>query len=243
MANLKFIGLLLLLLSVAGCGETAVARYRMTITVDDNGRLYSGSGVWEEKVVTGFFFPDVYSRSEAIPVKLGEKGTLFVLPAGRYRETPWVPTASENAVYFSSLFGERKRASRGEARLSSTYVEEIRNISKLTGQSEQIDCRSTNTSFDCPFMVTFGNLGDPQSVVAVDPANISKVFGAGVSLKPIVFKITKDPVTVGQASRLLPWLKQFNEKNFDGSDASYRDTSRGLKGLLGCGNFIEECGR
>jgi hypothetical protein len=225
------------------CSEKAEVRYKMTFEVNDNGKIYRGSGVWEHKIKSGGF-PNEYTSyydGEAIPIDVGDKGTLFVLTAGR--DAPWLPSAFDNAFYGSELFGEKARITRGEKTLDLKPVEQIDEIAGQKGKSALFDCATPPHKYaQCPFMVRFGDINNPQSVVAVDPADISVVFGPGVSLKPIIVTVTDEKVTKGHMMKRLPWLKNYAHKTFDNTDASIRDVSRQeLLPLLACGDFSREC--
>jgi hypothetical protein len=54
-------------------------------------------------------------------------------------------------------------------------------------------------------LVTFEDLTDPSSVLAVNPDDLSATFGDGISLKRITVELTDDPVTHGIVQRL-KWL-------------------------------------
>ena len=51
-------------------------------------------------------------------------------------------------------------------------------------------------------LVTFGDLHDPKSVVTVDPADLAKSFGEGITLKRITVQITDEPVSKSIEKRL-----------------------------------------
>jgi hypothetical protein len=61
--------------ALSGCTFVS-ANYRLTITVDDNGTLYTGTGVWRTELIRSWGGKFI---AQAIPVELGSKGTLFVL--------------------------------------------------------------------------------------------------------------------------------------------------------------------
>lgn len=75
------IGLTLLIatLALTGCARTASASYLMTIEVDDNGNIYSGSGVWKQTYEGN----SLRGRRDVIAVEIGTKVPLFVLNNAR----------------------------------------------------------------------------------------------------------------------------------------------------------------
>jgi hypothetical protein len=63
-------------LTLSGCISVWTANFRLTISVDDNGTVHTGTGVWRSRVI------EMWSSKfygQAIPVDMGSKGTLFVL--------------------------------------------------------------------------------------------------------------------------------------------------------------------
>jgi hypothetical protein len=56
-----------------------------------------------------------------------------------------------------------------------------------------------------PLLVTFGDLRDPKSVVAIDPDHLDQQFGPGIKLRRITVQMTDDAVTTGIEKRL-GWL-------------------------------------
>ncbi|MBS0481510.1 MAG: hypothetical protein JSR96_05040 [Proteobacteria bacterium] len=61
-----------------------------------------------------------------------------------------------------------------------------------------------------PMLVTFGNLNDPTTVLAVDPDNLAASFGPGVKLRRITVQITDEPVTTGIENRFRWWARYAN---------------------------------
>ncbi|OWV87447.1 hypothetical protein [Rhizobium sp. R693] len=67
-----------------------------------------------------------------------------------------------------------------------------------------------------PLLVSFGDLSNPMSVVAVDPLDAAKTLGPGISIRSITLSIVDDEVTNGIVDRILPWLDEYQAKAFDG---------------------------
>jgi hypothetical protein len=228
----KSLALSIAMLAMAGCMRTASASYLMTIEVDDNGKIYSGSGVWKQ----------IYEGSaprgfgDAIAVDIGTKGTLFVLVRTR-------SNGPDEVFYGNDLFGngDRARALRGQGYLGLSRYEQLTDIMSRVGQTGFVDCYNLGKLASCPRMVAFMDISDPQSVVDVDPTNLSAVFGSGVSLRPIRVTVSRDRVTKSDNCKKLPWLNQFNDLQLDGKD--YKDGNvrdRGIKGQLRAGSFSFE---
>jgi hypothetical protein len=58
-----------------------------------------------------------------------------------------------------------------------------------------------------PDLVTFADVNDPASVMAVDRENLAATLGEGVKWKAITLEITRAWVTRGVIEQKLPWLK------------------------------------
>lgn len=57
-----------------------------------------------------------------------------------------------------------------------------------------------------PFLVTFRDATDPTSASQIDPGDLAKSYGAGVSLKRVVLEITNAPVTKRSIEKVLSWI-------------------------------------
>jgi hypothetical protein len=169
-----------------GFGSQFVINYRLTVTVDDNGAVHTGTGVWRYRLIRGWSETFI---AQAIPVDMGAKGTLFVLITDKKGQ-------------------QLKDYDRFRFRKDSTQFEE--GMERRYGQYIFVDCGDTqaygNKSYGCPRMVRFTNERDPATVQAVDPTNLSASFGPGVSLRPITVTIVRNGPTKGLIKRL-PWLK------------------------------------
>jgi hypothetical protein len=238
-SNIKVFFSLFALLMLTACSQVVSVRYNMEVSVNDNGRIYTNSGVWQETVTEGFFFPGLSHKGDAIPVSIGKKGTLFLLVAGSEAPGSWAPTAFENAFYGSQLFGEKSRIIAGKSYRSLKYFDQLKEIKTLEGVTKELDCQNVTTGqLLCPFMVTFRDSSDPKSVVVLDPRDISRVFGAGVSLNPIRITVTRERVTTGQIQKVLPWLKLYKDTSFLGENLTGRNNSRpDVRTLLSCWTF------
>lgn len=194
-------------LLATGCNRPVEVGYRITVTIDDNGTLHSGSGVWRV-AMRGGGFPNEYTSTfhgEAIPVDLGAKGTVYVLIAGR--DNQGNPTSTDDIeLYGRDLFGENSRIMRGEKTRGLNPLEQMKELRTMTGKTAMLDCAQPPTKYThCPFMVRFRDEKDPMTVEAVDPLDFAGTFGVGVVLKPIKVQMSDDDATVGIEKRL-PWL-------------------------------------
>jgi hypothetical protein len=169
----------LLLTFVAGCGNTGAEsyRYRMTVYVDTPAGPRSGSSVIE--VTTAPPGPLSNSafrrqvRGEAVAVDL-PGGTLFALlrtpteesAAGSYAGHAYSAVLPKGYDWRTGVKTLQRQTSPAE--LSAEYL---------------------------PKFVRFRRPGDVTSVEAIDPADLSTSFGAGVRLNRVTIQITHDAVT------------------------------------------------
>jgi len=72
-----------------------------------------------------------------------------------------------------------------------------------------------------PLMVTFNNLADPNTLVQVDPQDMTPAFGEGVRIRSLTVQRSHDAATSGKMRGLLPWVCELFGENVElgnGSD-------------------------
>jgi hypothetical protein len=84
-----------------------------------------------------------------------------------------------------------------------------------------------------PSLVTFKDLNDSLSVTAINPKDMTEMFGKGVSVKGIDLEITNMPAT-WKIKNTLPWLKNINGGYLNGS---FSGGGPELSNILHGGNF------
>lgn len=184
---------------------SATWRYKMTVTVETPEGIKTGSAVRQIGQFTDFKIGDVGGGSagaigEAVVVDLGARGKLFALLDGddAYR------------VVFNAFPFEGANTPEG-----IKYYSHLKNAKASLVEKNNI-----------PTMVTFKDLKDPKTVMAVDRANLAGVFGTGVKLKDVTIEMTDEPVT-WKIDTYLSWLLTL-KANLDGSDittgSSYANT-------------------
>ena len=185
-------------------------RYRLTAVVETPEGLRSGSSVIEVAWAMSRTSPPLggsgYTvKGEAAAVDLPGGQTLFVLlrSAEDVDWAAWVikriptagmieqakPTPSERAEQIASekRYLDLVRADRG---VHAVWKPEPPH--NLPGLS-------------IPYLVRFRDIADPKSVEQVDPDDLAKTFGLGVSLGSLTVQVTDAPVTSGIEKRL-KWL-------------------------------------
>ncbi len=197
---MKILGVIaLVLLGMYGCyhsaAPSATIRYKLTLTVDDNGKQYTGSSVVEvyrqdTTKVFGSMGGYGYSfRGEAVAVILGEKGILFSLLKDNYSGTGLPPYLLLNA--FNMKLG------------ASDVIDLMRNLDKERPRPKvQLEFHKL------PMLVHYRDINDPKTVELVDPNDLEKTFGKGVKLVSATLEITDGPMT----SEIRKYMPSFDKK-------------------------------
>lgn len=192
-----------LAVSMSGCGKSSEVRYKVTVEIDDNGTLRSGSSVWSftlsEPTVALATPYDGKFRGEAVEVDLGGGRALYALLVGEDNEESLVQMWPEHL--FEDLSSSR-----------SDRIRILRDVASNEGVERSLprwgprlsDSRAPMGQY--PMLVRFRDRNDPTSLEAVDPDALDRSFGPGVSLKAIKIQITDEPVTTGIKARL-NWLE------------------------------------
>lgn len=181
---------------VSGCSKTTTQKIKVTVSVQDGTQIYSGSSVQKftcSETINKAGMPSIGGcviRGEAVPVKIGDKGYLFML-------------------FTQSILKEKRIYAEGGERYAgaypmvhaSYYTDAIQNCKSQADKSEW-NVEPENA----PLMVSFKDLDNPKSVIEVDPTDMLNVFGTGVTLISIHVERTKDSVTSGKIEKILPWL-------------------------------------
>lgn len=184
--------------SLPGCASTlGTYRYRLTLEIDDNGRLVTGSSVVEVRYTKdpNWSHPPgmrrYHIRGESTLVDLGGGRLLIALLCKkigarfhRGRVVGWGYRHPGPVIF--RIYGLPENED-GLPKLLSYRGQ--RNLDIL----------------DLPDLVTFGDPNSPKSVKSVDPHDLITPFGPGIGLKRATLGITDDSVTSGLAKRL-PWL-------------------------------------
>lgn len=188
-------------------------RYRLTVEVEKDGKVHSGSSVVELITTRNFFLSALDTvpewgtayRGEAVFVDLGGGDHLVTLLVTT-DETG--PTASlPSRVILGAETARGKLAGVYDA-LTTQYP----------GRLADAEGRSYPVTFDqLPPMIRFRDLDDPLTVERVDPADLAASYGPGVVFRAAKLEITRDTITEAITQRL-PWLNQMRpDKSLSGS--------------------------
>jgi len=194
-------------LLVSGCGVFAsypTFRYRLQVEVETPLGVRAGSSVIEVSCSssnTGIGWASGSKcnvKGEAVAVDLGGSKTMFALLT-----RPGYPEGAESYAFDAFL---SDRSIHDNAAMVDILKAQS-GVAALPRQHRSSDGgrpdNSPPTAY--PMLVTFKNLANPKSVVAVDPDHLDSTFGPGNRLKRITVQMTEDSVTNGIEKRLR-WL-------------------------------------
>ena len=170
---------------------TYAYRYRMTVEVEVDGQMKTGSGVIEGWVSRQpQFLPDVSliqtgDRGDAVFVDLGDNRNLVALLAQG--------TFAEHAGFFSAIV----------PRHFQIKLLDFRQLAMLPG----VRGKWSLAPNDLPTLVTFSNLADPATVRTVRPDQFEQVFGQNVHWRGITIEMTTDAISWAIVEKL-PWASR-----------------------------------
>lgn len=169
---------------------TYSCRYRMTVTVEVEGQLRSGSSVieyWMSKQPRLPIFNPYQTgvSGEAVFVDLGEqRNVVALLASGLNAEKAGYPEGVIRSHFTKPNDFDRYAAS----------------LSSLRGSWEL-------SSGDLPTLVTFSNASDPATIKVIRADQLEQVFGPGVRWRGVRIEMTTEAVTNEIESRL-PWVSK-----------------------------------
>jgi hypothetical protein len=201
----------------SACTSYSFENIKVTVTVEDNGVLYTGSSVQQlmchgtVTLMGAWMQPGgCEPKGEAVAVKIGDKGWAFMIFSGY--EGP-----DDTELDFKEVF----------------YPRAIRE-----GRPAKSKSKAWYVPLDRPPMfVRFKNLSDRRTVERVDAKRFDKHFGAGVKLVSIKCEPTFQWVTRGKVPKLLPWL---DELGTSVTDLSPPGQPRSLISQISKLNFVWE---
>ena len=198
--------------ALTGCGSLSeTIRYRLTVNVNVDGRLVSGSGVIQVKqsdmrpIFGSMGGAGAEVSGEAVVVDLGAHGVFFALLHG---PKPGFGDLGGPAWMLFHAFDDLLKG-------------EIDSLPKVQLLKERRPSRVLHIDY-IPMLVRFRDLNDPTSIEQIDPRNLAGTFGSGVSLRDVVIERTEEPVTSGVEAKL-PWLKTM-KTHLDGERLHHLNT-------------------
>ncbi len=221
------IGIVLVLAMLGYCRHVIFPyswHQKMTLEVEVDGQLYSGSSVVKVHVGES----DPITKRLGYPLQFGARGeAAFVeLPANRYLFALLDGGPSDSGPQTNALnIFKDQLPKKGMERFS------ILSKSRL---------KTDIPRSHYPLLVTFTDITDPKTVQEVDSENLAETFGPEVLLKRITLEITDEPVTKGKIEGVLGWYWAYRENGFrlNGKKCvACPVSSENLADLIGTGEF------
>lgn len=170
-------------------------RYRLTLAIEVDGKVYKGSSVIQVIWNGGIPFGDVGSyyeslRGQAVLIDLGERGVVATALTAPFHTERGIAVWPEGvgAVW---LVSRAFNVSGGN--------EVLPGLTHLTGRR---DLAPDNL----PRLVWFSDRNDPKTARVIMPADIPTLFGPNARLTNASVEITHDPVVI-DIDKKLPWYK------------------------------------
>lgn len=203
----------LLVLAVGSCWlayPSGALRYKMTVEVEVDGEIYSGSAVheiriakhpppnlaWDRNFSTTF-------RGEAVVVDIGSRGTLFVLLTGP-------------CLYAERPLSEIRRCRPDPEDVARKVFNFPETSDAFVRSMRRIEAEANVEWNDLPMFVVFADLSAPETVQLVDPMDLAASFGEDVNLLRVHLQTTKRQVTTGITDTVV-WINEIEGRGLDGS--------------------------
>ena len=221
------IGIVLVLAMLGYCRDVIFPyswHQKMTIEVEADGQVYSGSSVvrvsWRKNDPLGAANGATWLsslRGEAPFVEIPGRGVLFAL-----LRTANNSSHAENLA--TGILTNRLGSPRGN--------EDLMAVKEAEGETFIL------TEAYYPLLVTFTDISDPKTIKVVDPGNLSSTFGLEFSLKQITVEITNEPVTEGKIAQVLGWWLALGTERKDPPPFRVPDNSPRGHDTVGITQFI-----
>jgi hypothetical protein len=214
-------GLLIAIVAIIGWWKyefpSATWRYKMTVTVETPEGIKTGSAVREVHVRTE---PKILP--EQSPIHYSVKGEAVTVDLGNNRYLFYTMATDHAFLVLSCAYG-----------VDMYSFEAIKYYSELkANRVSLLDKKCLASSF-----VTFKDIKDPETVIKVDPNNLSEPLGVGVNLKDITIEMTDEQVT-WDVGKYLDWLDRLeNSKARLNGSTSIAISTNELSDNLGSGSF------
>jgi hypothetical protein len=207
-------------LALAGCDKHVKLRYRLDVSVNDNGQTLTASSVREYNI-TKYRYPmlgvigESKTHGDAMAIPLHDR--LLVVTMGRwaldwndYRTKgrlpkgctgPSAPTELYKCRHGGDWLPLRALASAMGLPDPPENFQSVRQIAEASGTG-----RIELAEDELPILVTFQGPPKLENVRVVDAHDLAAEFGSGVVLNKVTMTLTSDPITRGVDKRL-PFLK------------------------------------
>ena len=186
---------------VYACDELAYRnfslRYRLTVSVEDNGQIKTGTSVIEtryESPAGMFCFPFcgriLRFYGNAVTIDLGAKGLLFVIDQSSLirRDIPRHAPARESQEW--NMLGNLPFRVHGYDE-HDPQPDPAAVFDKLKHETRPVDL----PPLWLPMIARFRDINAPKSIEEVDPLDMAATLGPGVRFVGATLRITDEPIT------------------------------------------------
>jgi hypothetical protein len=172
---------------------------KLTVTVDTPAGAKSGAAVIEVKAE--YYKKGTYIGNAARVDISGEAGVIEVLPGKFLFILLEGFDQSTAARTFIPRSPPEEKQEVGEAR-GFAIMETFETTIRTTDLSPRL----------YPVFVTFRDIADPASLVIVNPQNLARDFGPGVTLRSVKLTVSPQEAIPDKVHALLPWLETVSQQ-------------------------------
>jgi hypothetical protein len=171
---------------IAGCTPSVETTLKVTLSVEADGKLYSGSGI--RKVICYDDVPELRGMSMGGCTTLGE-AVVAVIGEGGDRGVLFLTVCYPGS-------GEVILQGRATSSDPNKWTIPIAGVTSM------------------PQIMRFRNMGDVRTLMVVNPNDMAATMGKGVKFHSItVEQIASGEVTRGEVIKYLPWLEPLRAEN------------------------------
>ncbi len=209
---------------------TASYRYRLTIAVEFDGKVHSGSSVieawyrffphWAAALSNGSQF-DYAIQGEAVVIDL-DNGGVLIAALGYNRDPSTVPAGALAARAFDPP----------ARHLGPDFPASFKNVRVISRMRGPVDLAPDNL----PPFIWLSDRFNPQTARQVKPNEFASVIGDAARLVTARVEITTDPVVIDIDKRL-PWYQSYQAAHTKGTHALPDTSTMGATRLLATGTL------
>ncbi len=187
--------------ALGGCAGSRrhTFRFRETVEVETPQGLKTGSSVMEVSVTKGAFkFPGttgfgIQFKGEAVAVDLSGGHILFALVVDGFTYKDF-----NGGLTGASMLDTAFRSFSPGTLVDEVLFARFADLEQRSSIGRTVEVAAKYL----PPLVRFRDIRDPKTVELVEPNDLAKSFGAGMTLKRILLTVTDEPVTLGIEKRL-----------------------------------------
>ncbi len=196
----------------SGADSHTSYRYKLTLVVNNNGKLISGYNVVAVRVSFLHTLQESIDRQpkgEALVLEVGTGRLLVATLRNKDSNMPGSRGWGENAPFGVLLKAYGIEASAAAKNSKDWMAPTKENLRRLQRQSGPRPIPFSSL----PDLLTFANADDPNTVQLVDPNNLAASFGRGVTLQSATIEVTDEQLTRG-IEKKLPWLPEIKKNGW-----------------------------